>query len=123
MDTLELSVKSAELANKDAEFKKSIQGITTSILMVLKNGTTTYLYISIENGEVKSIRENKEGEFVIEMSMKDYDDLLRGKTSGLELMAFGKLKLVKGSLEGIGKIASAFSAMTDFSQKVLESEK
>jgi len=123
MDIIQLTEKAVGLAAKDEKLKEKIKDTTTSIVMALKNGEDTYLTISINNGELKLLKEKPDNpDFMFEISKEDFTKLMTGKAFGMILMATKKLNMVKGSWAEINKIAGPLGAIPKFGKEIAERE-
>lgn len=123
MDITELTEKAVEVAAKDEKLKEKIKDTTCSIVMALKNGDDTYFTFSINNGELKLLKEKPDNpEFIFEISKEDFTNLMTGKAYGMILMATKKLNMVKGSWAEINKIAGPLGAIPKFGKEIAERE-
>ncbi|MBU4190288.1 MAG: SCP2 sterol-binding domain-containing protein [Candidatus Thermoplasmatota archaeon] len=123
MDIVELTEKAVGLAAKDEKLKEKIKDTTCSIVMALKNGDDTYLTFSINNGELKLLKEKPEDpDFMFEISKEDFTKLMTGKAHGMILMATKKLNMVKGSWAEINKIAGPLGAIPKIGKEIAEKE-
>ncbi|MDI6917024.1 MAG: SCP2 sterol-binding domain-containing protein [Thermoplasmatales archaeon] len=123
MDIIELTEKAVEMAAGDEKLREKMKDTSCSIVMALKNGDDTYLTLSINNGELKLLKEKPDNpDFVFEISKEDFTKLMTGKAYGMILMATKKLKMVKGSWAEINKIAGPLGAIPKFGKKIAEKE-
>jgi len=119
MDVKELTKRAVELASKDDELKEKIKDTAATIVMELTDLDDAYLTFSINKGELKfSEGKPKEIDFQFEISKDDFTDLITGKKASMILMATKKLKMVKGSLAEIGKIATPLMAVPKFGKEI-----
>jgi len=123
MDIIQLTEKAVMLAGKDEKLREKIKDTTTSIVMALKNGDDTYLTFSINNGDIKLLKEKPaEPDFMFEISKENFTKLMTGKAHGMILMATKKLNMVKGSWAEINKIAGPLGAIPKFGKEIAEKE-
>lgn len=123
MDIIELTEKAVMLAAKDEKLREKIKDTSCSIVMALKNGDDTYLTFSINNGELKLLKEKPaEPDFMFEISKEDFTKLMTGKAYGMILMATKKLNMVKGSWAEINKFATPLMQIPKFGKEIAERE-
>jgi len=123
MDIIQLTEKAVILAGKDEKLREKIKDTTTSIVLALKNGEDTYLTFSINNGELKLLKEKPDNpDFMFEISKENFTKLMTGKAHGMILMATKNLNMVKGSWAEINKIAGPLGAIPKFGKEIAEKE-
>lgn len=123
MDVVELARQAVELASKDEEFREKIKDKVVSIAMVLKNGEDTNLVIFIDKGEIKtSVGQLENPDFQFEISKENFTKLITGKSPAMIMLATKKLRLTKGSMGEIGKIASPFLTVLKYGKEIAKKE-
>jgi putative sterol carrier protein len=123
LDVIELARQAVEMASKDEEFREKIKDKVASIAMVLKNSKDTNLVILIERGEIKTSEGRMENpDFQFEISRENFTKLITGKTPAMLMLATKKLRLTKGSMGEIGKIASPFLTVLKYGKEIAKRE-
>jgi len=123
LDVVELARQAVELASKDEEFREKIKDKVVSIAMVLKNGEDTNLVIFIDKGEIKtSVGQLENPDFQFEISKENFTKLITGKSPAMIMLATKKLRLTKGSMGEIGKIASPFLTVLKYGKEIAKKE-
>lgn len=123
MDVIELAEQAVKLAAQDEEFREKIKDKVASISLVLKNGEDTNLAILIDKGEIKtSVGQMENPDFQFEISKENFAKLITGKSPAMIMLATKKLKLVKGSMGEIGKIASPFLSVLKYGKEIAKKE-
>lgn len=124
MDIIELTEKAVELAGKDENLREKMKDTSCSIVMALKNGDDTYLTFSINNGELKLLKEKPNNpDFIFEISKEDFTKLMTGKAYGMILMATKKLNMVKGSWAEVNKFATPLMQIPKIGKEIAEKER
>ena len=123
MDVLELAERAVELASKDEELRERTKDTVATVVMVLKDGEDTPLTISIDRGELRFSRGGApDPDFQFEISWENFTKLMTGKAAPLILFATKKLKMVKGSLGEINKIAGPLMLVPKKVKQIAERE-
>lgn len=122
MDVIELCKKSVALANRDKEFLKKIKKIRVSISIKFRDKLKENFSILVKGGKIKVGKVIKP-DFEITTTTEDFYDVMSGKTPGLIAMALEKIKITKGDMVELNKLAPILMGLIKYSKKVLEGEK
>jgi putative sterol carrier protein len=111
------------MAAKDEEFTEKIKDKVASISLVLKNDGDLFLTLFIKNGKIEISSVGIENpDFQFEVSKEDFTKLMTGKSPAMIMLATRKLKLTKGSMSEIGKIASPFLTVLKYGKEIAKKE-
>ena len=120
-DIVEFTEKIVEVIQKDEENAKKAKKTKTTLTLALKNGEDVAFTIVIDYGKISfSRQEIPDAEFKIEMSKQSYEDLLDGKVTGMKMMKV--IKIVKGSLMGMRKLAPIFENLPKITEELKEAQ-
>jgi putative sterol carrier protein len=123
LDVVELTRRAVELASKDEEFREKIKDKIVSIALILKNDPDISMTIFVKKGDIEiSNTATENPDFQFEASKEDFTKLVTGKTPAMLMLATKKLKLTKGSMGEIGKIASPFLTVLKYGKEVAKKE-